>query len=71
MSTTTHHTCGGPTFGRRTPGCPRCEELQNGASPIQWAGTRRENRDKASAAALRAHNCTKSRCGPVCTFGDW
>jgi len=30
-ATTTQHTCGGPTFGRKTPGCPRCDELLAGA----------------------------------------
>ena len=28
---TTRHTCGGPKFGRKTPGCPRCDELLAGA----------------------------------------
>lgn len=27
----TQHTCGGPVFGRLTPGCPRCRELRAGA----------------------------------------
>jgi len=21
--------------------------------------------------AIQAHNCLISRCGPVCTYGDW
>lgn len=29
----TEHTCGGPKFGRKTPGCPRCDELIAGATP--------------------------------------
>ena len=33
-STTTKHTCGGPAFGRKTPGCPRCDELIAGAAPV-------------------------------------
>lgn len=32
----TLHTCGGPVFGRLTPGCPRCEELGAGAPTRQW-----------------------------------
>lgn len=27
----TKHTCGGPVFGKRTAGCPRCDELAAGA----------------------------------------
>jgi len=34
----TPHTCGGPSFGRLTPGCPRCDELAAGASPRTWGG---------------------------------
>ena len=34
---TTKHTCGGPVFGRRTAGCPRCEELPAGATPATIA----------------------------------
>ena len=30
---TTRHTCGGPVWGRKTPGCPRCDELLGGATP--------------------------------------
>ena len=32
------HTCGGPSFGRLTPGCPRCDELASGAAPRSWGG---------------------------------
>lgn len=35
-SRTTKHTCGGPVFGKKTPGCPRCDELLAGAEPVQW-----------------------------------
>jgi hypothetical protein len=34
---TTKHTCGGPHFGRLTPGCPRCDELSRGAKPVRWS----------------------------------
>ena len=27
--------------------------------------------DARRSAAIRAHDCTRSGCGPVCTFGDW
>ena len=33
---TTKHTCGGPVFGKRTAGCPRCDELSAGAAPVKW-----------------------------------
>ena len=70
-STTTQHTCGGPAFGRKTPGCPRCDELLAGAAPVQWAGSIRRQDDERRAAEIRAHDCRKSRCAVVCTFGDW
>jgi hypothetical protein len=34
------HTCNdghGPVFGRKTPGCPRCDQLLAGAKPVRWA----------------------------------
>lgn len=73
-SPTTAHTCGGPVFGRLTDGCPRCDELKAGAAPVQWS-TSRSERDRqdalARAAEIRAHDCKTSRCGIVCTFGQW
>jgi hypothetical protein len=58
------HTCNdgqGPFFGRRTDGCPRCEQLGRGAAPVRW----RRPQDQ-----YRPHECTE-RCGPVCTANDW
>lgn len=26
---------------------------------------------KRRLRAIRAHDCTASRCGPICTHGDW
>ncbi len=66
-TTTTRHTCGGPAFGRRTAGCPRCDELAAGAAPVRWATSRRAD----TLADLRKHDCRASRCASVCTFGDW
>jgi hypothetical protein len=40
METVLKHTCGGPVFGRETPGCPRCDQLLTGALPVEWAGMR-------------------------------
>lgn len=74
---TTKHTCGGPAFGRMTPGCPRCDELLAGAAPVTQSWRDRAKRDeeirKASHAAHFAPGGPHQRgtCGPVCTFGDW
>ena len=67
---TTKHTCGGPVFGRKTPGCPRCDELLAGAAPVRWSITRRAD-DAERAAAIRAHDCAQSGCSFVCTAFDW
>jgi len=64
---TTKHTCGGPSFGRLTSGCPRCEELKAGAKPVQW----RKSDEARQIREIREHDCRVSGCGPVCTFGDW
>lgn len=66
--TTTKHTCGGPVFGKKTPGCPRCDELLAGAQPTQWS-VRAKQAD--TLAAIRSHSCKASGCGPVCTAFDW
>lgn len=65
---TTRHACGGPVFGRKTPGCPRCDELIGGATPVEWS---RRPQAGPSVAEIRAHDCQRSRCSVVCTFGDW
>jgi hypothetical protein len=76
-STTTKHTCGGPVFGRKTPGCPRCDELLAGAAPVvqPWRGQRQLD-EQVRRDAHRAHFApggthARELCGPVCTFGDW
>jgi len=66
-STTTKHTCGGPVFGKKTVGCPRCDELIAGAKPTSW--NIKPQRD--IMADIRAHNCKTSNCGPVCTAFEW
>lgn len=72
---TTKHTCGGPIFGRKTAGCPRCDELIAGAAPVVWSCTRKKQREAEQIAAIRAHFASEKHrtggCGPVCTFGDW
>lgn len=71
---TTKHTCNsarGPVFGRKTTGCPRCDELIAGAAPIVWAAQRRKVAEAAELRAIRAHDCKKAGCGPVCTAFEW
>ena len=83
-SNTTKHTCGGPSFGKKTPGCPRCGELLAGAEPVQWAGMRNRKRcacgnwtepgeysSKCRSCQIKAHDCTARNCGSVCTAFDW
>ena len=73
----TRHTCGGPVFGQKTPGCPRCDELLAGAEPVRWAWTSRKADDLRRSAEIHEHfarfhdgrgNCAKN--GRFCTFGD-
>jgi hypothetical protein len=80
MTGSARHTCGGPVFGRKTPGCPRCDELLAGAEPRQlpeWRQRRidRANEDQRRVEEIRAHfESAKHRsggCGLCCTFGDW
>jgi hypothetical protein len=68
---TTKHTCNGPVFGKLTPGCPRCDELKSGAPVREWASTRNARFEASRREAVRSHDCKKSNCGPVCTYGDW
>ena len=84
-SNTTKHTCGGPVFGQKTPGCPRCDELLAGAEPVKWGSARGrcvtpgcgqlKERGEYSATCrscqIRAHDCTARNCGRVCTAFDW
>ena len=74
-STTTKHTCGGPSFGRLTAGCPRCDELLAGAEPVKWASTSKREQERRQLAEIEAHFASERHlsggCGPVCTFGDW
>lgn len=65
----TKHTCGGPVFGQRTAGCPRCDELASGATPVRWANTTKRDEARRSAE-IKAHSCKVSRCSIICTFGD-
>lgn len=58
-------------FSRYDNTCPRCLELINGAKPRDSWTAAKDRREAAFAKALKAHNCKKSGCMPICTFGDW
>jgi hypothetical protein len=65
-------------FGRKTPGCPRCDELLHGAAPVVWSSTTRRQDDARRSAEIREHFALYShnlgvcgRTGRVCTFGEW
>lgn len=73
-STNTRHTCNsgdGPYFGRKTPGCPRCDELLNGADPVKSWNYHKDRWAAQHLEALKHHDCVKSNCSVICTFGDW
>jgi hypothetical protein len=69
----TKHTCNdgyGPAFGRKTPGCPRCDELLAGAEVRSWGGADKKVEYAKFLKHLRNHNCETSNCGPICTAFD-
>jgi hypothetical protein len=77
MSAVTVHTCNegaGPFFGRKTAGCPRCEELLSGAVPRGAAWRTRPGSwvdgDAGRVAAIRALSrpvvCTLPGCAGWC-----
>lgn len=70
---TTKHTCGGPIFGKKTPGCPRCDEMLAGSPPVRWSGfiMDKKKREEAYLAEMRAHDCKKRGCGPICVAFDY
>lgn len=68
MNTKHTHT---PNFGRKVEGCPRCAELAAGAKPIVWRQSLKAETEAQLIQEIRAHDCKKSGCGPVCTAFDW
>jgi hypothetical protein len=83
----TRHTCGGPVFGRKTPGCPRCDELLAGDAPRtspKWeAVNRHREREAQDRRWYEAHRAEARLLGycptcqtpqtrtAVCTCFDW
>lgn len=70
----TRHTCNegfGPSFGRLTAGCARCDELTAGAPARTWA----KSSDAMRCEEIKIHFASARHlnggCGPVCTFGEW
>lgn len=63
-------------FGKKSPAgvCARCDELTAGAAPrAGWQGPyyARKAAEAARLARMPKHDCARSGCGPVCTWGDW
>lgn len=61
-------------FGRRVEGCPRCDELNKGASTVKWRKSQ-ATRDAERTEDIRKHFDSEKhksgKCGPVCTYGEW
>ena len=68
---TTKHTCGGPVFGKRTAGCPRCDELAAGAAPVQWNVRNRRDERVARALLMRELDAALAAGERTCTIGEW
>lgn len=61
-------------FGRYSPEgkCARCDELRAGASPRSgWRSNMRRQNTRSMLETIKAHDCAKSGCGPVCTAFDY
>ena len=69
----TLHACGGPVFGRLSPKgqCARCDELRAGAKARQGYNARAKADEARFRRELAAHDCKRSGCMMVCTFGDY
>ena len=58
-------------FSRYDATCPRCQELAAGMAPREGWGDRKRQDYERFLRDLKAHDCKKSGCGPVCTAFDW
>ena len=69
MQTTSHtHQV---VFGRKVDGCPRCTELRLGMPARKGWGSAYRDGQAQRIADIRAHDCKRSGCMSVCTFGDY
>ncbi len=71
MNKTVHKADCKRVFSRYDESCKRCFELKCGAPARQGWGSFRAAMEASQLAAIRAHDCKKSGCMVVCTFGDW
>jgi hypothetical protein len=71
MLSTRHSVDCRKAFGRLDPTCPRCQELTAGAAPRSGWGSVRRQQDARRLEDIRAHDCKRRGCGPVCTAFDW
>ena len=58
-------------FKRYDDTCPRCQELINGAPAREGWNNRRIKEERKQLLDIKQHDCKKSNCSVVCTFGDW
>jgi hypothetical protein len=58
-------------FGALDLNCPRCVQLFHGSARRPSWSSLSKSQERVSNDAIRRHDCVKSHCGPVCTFGDW
>lgn len=62
-------------FGRLDSNCTRCQELKAGSPPRSgWQGkyyAKKKQQEEQQLKEIRKHNCVESKCGQICTFGDW
>lgn len=61
-----------PNFGRRVDGCPRCEELKNGAAAVKGWGWINKQYEARKLAAIARHDFAACAAkNGVCTCFDW
>ncbi len=62
-------------FGRKDPECPRCQELLSGEPARSgWQKdyfSRKKINDERRLKEIKDHDCKKSNCSIICTFGDY
>lgn len=51
--------------------CPRCLELKNGSRPREGWSDEKRRMEAERIRSIKNHDCKKSGCSVICTFGDW